>query len=194
MIRREIRGLRRFEEPAGFGAPNLAAELDFLAPRFRDAVHAAANAYRQLEIRYALIGGVAAGAYSRPRATKDVDFLVGDEAFESRGVVISFKAGVPQEACQVPIDNIPLHVEYRDLYEAALNEAVESDEPGVRIARPEMVAATKFAGGRPQDITAVVEMIHASSLDLNELATLVRPYKRLALAYERVLREWENES
>jgi hypothetical protein len=142
MVPREIRGPRRFEGP-----PGLCAELDYLAPRFRTAVRAAANTYRRLGVRYALIGGLAAGAYGRPRSTKDADFLVGEEAFDSLGIVISFKPGIPQEACEVPIDNIPPHVDYADLYERALNEAVESDEPGVLIAGAEMVAVTKLVGG-----------------------------------------------
>jgi hypothetical protein len=37
-----------------------------------------------LGIPHALIGGLAVGVYGHPRATKDVDFLVGTEAFERK--------------------------------------------------------------------------------------------------------------
>lgn len=174
MVRSEIRSPRRRET-----APDLRSVLDHLDPRFRRALHAAADTYQRLGIRYALIGGVAAGAYSRPRGTRDIDFLVGEEAFDSVGLVISFKRGVPQEVCEVPIDNIPPHVRYRDLYERALDEAVESDEPGVKIARPEMVALTKLVGGRMRDVAAVAEMIEAETVNVDELAALVRPYPEL---------------
>lgn len=190
MVRRQIRGPRRFDEHSSADRPNLRAELDYLAPRFGSAVQAAAAAYRRLGVRYALIGGVAAGAYGRPRTTKDVDFLVGDEAFDSIGVVISFKAGIPQEACEIPIDNVPLHTEYRDLYERALDGAIDSDVPGVLIARPEMVAVTKLAGGRLQDVVAVVEMLRSGAVSPDELGQLVQPHEQLRRTYERALAEW----
>jgi hypothetical protein len=188
MVPREIRGPRRHNQ-----APGLRAELDHLAPAFRAAIHAAVQAYERAGVRYALIGGVAAGAYGEPRATKDVDFLVGDEAFDTVGSVISFRPGIPLEAHGVPIDSIPLHVEYRRLYMQALDECVESDEPGVKIARPEMVAITKLVGGRPRDITAVTEMIEAGSVDVKKLERLIAPYPQLRTVFEHVRRQMENE-
>jgi hypothetical protein len=38
---------------------------------------------RELGVPHALIGGLAVGVHGHPRATKDVDFLVGQEAFET---------------------------------------------------------------------------------------------------------------
>jgi len=189
MVPREIRGPRRFGSSAR-GGVNLRDTLDFLAPRFRAALHAAEEAYRRLGIRHALIGGVAASAYSQPRGTKDIDFLVGEEAFDSRGVVLSFKAGVPQEACEVPIDNIPPHARYVELYERALNEAVESDEPGILIARPEMVAVTKLVGGRLHDVATVAGMLEAGTVDSGVLEGLVEPYPELRIQYDRAWGEW----
>jgi hypothetical protein len=155
------------------------------------ATHAAVQAYERASVRYALIGGVAAGAYGQPRTTKDVDFLVGDEAFDTFGAVISFKPGIPLEAHGVPIDNIPLHIEYQEVYVRALRETVESNEPGVKIARPEMLAFTKLVGGRPRDITAVAEMMHARSINIDELENLVRPYGKLRAAYKVALLQYE---
>lgn len=185
MVRHEVRGSRRFEP---HGEMHLSAVLDFLAPSFRSSVHAAVDRYDQMGVRYALIGGVAAGAYGTPRATRDIDFLVGDEAFDVTGDIISLKPGLPVETTfGVPIDSIPPPVEYRDLYERALNEAVESDEPGVRIASAAFVAATKLAGGRLHDMTAVIEMVDAGTVDLGELERLVEPYPRLRVRYARML-------
>jgi hypothetical protein len=62
------------------------------------------------------------------RATKDVDFLVGPEAFEARGPILSFRPGIPLEAFETPIDTVPPHVKYPAIYEAAVNSAVMSDE------------------------------------------------------------------
>lgn len=187
MVRRELRGPRRS------GSPSLRAELDHLAPAFRAATRAAAKAYERAGVRYALIGGVAAGAYSQPRATKDVDFLVGDEAFDSIGTIVSFRPGIPLEAHGVPIDSIPLSVEYRELYELVLSSAVEDDDESVRIALPGMVAVTKLVGGRHRDITAVAEMLHAETVNLRDLERTVAPYEKLRTALARAFHEYEQE-
>jgi hypothetical protein len=77
----------------------------FVAPRVRDAAVKTAGQLNLLGIRYALAGGLAVGAHGYVRATSDVEFLVGDEAFEHQGSLVAFKAGVPtptgrsQEAC-----------------------------------------------------------------------------------------------
>lgn len=190
MVRRELRG-PRFEREE----PSLRAELDHLAPSFRSALCAAAEAYERVGVRYALIGGVAVGAYSAPRATRDVDFLVGDEAFTG-GSVVSFVPGIPIEAYGVPIDTIPIPVEYRQLYVRVLDERMESDEPSangfVQIASPTLLAVTKVAGGRPRDITSVVEMMQADTVDPDELERLVAPYEKLRIACGRALREYED--
>lgn len=161
-----------------------------LAPNFGIAVVAAAVTYRNLGIRAALIGGLAAGAYGRPRATSDIDFLVGDEAWATTGVILSAKPGVPQVASGIPVDSIPFPREYRTLYKEALDEAIESDVPGVLILQPEMVAVTKLAGGRSKDIASVVDMMEAESIDLAELEKLVSPHSKLQAMFDRAVSEW----
>jgi len=192
MVRHEVRGPRRRSAAVSSGEVNLSGVLDYLAPAFRESIHAAAGRYRQMNVRFALIGGIAASAYSQPRNTKDIDFLVGDEAFDTVGVIISPRAGLPVETILgVPIDSIPPHIEYRELYERALNEAVESDEPGIPIAPPDLVAVTKLEGGRLHDIAAVVEMLRAGTVDLDELERLVQPYQKLRDRCARARRELE---
>ena len=63
--------------PSGDG---LQSQLEMLSDSMREAVLAAFDAYAALGVPFALVGGLAAGAHGRPRFTKDVDFLVGDEA------------------------------------------------------------------------------------------------------------------
>jgi hypothetical protein len=57
----------------------------FVAPRVRDAAIKSAAQLSDLGIRYALAGGLAIGAHGSVRATTDVDFVVGEEAFEHQG-------------------------------------------------------------------------------------------------------------
>ena len=55
--------------------------------------------------RCLLVGGLAVGAHGWPRATKDVDFLVDESAFEHRpGGLVLLK--VPFQANGVPIDSL----------------------------------------------------------------------------------------
>ncbi|MEA3341981.1 MAG: hypothetical protein U9R15_18615, partial [Chloroflexota bacterium] len=76
----------------------------FVAPRVRDAAVKVAAQLDRLGIRYALAGGLAVGAHGYVRATADVDFLVGEEAFEHHGLLVTFKAGVPIEVGGIRID------------------------------------------------------------------------------------------
>ena len=77
------------------------------------------------------------------------------------------------------------------MYEAALDDAIDSDEPEVRILRPEMVAVTKLVGGRSKDMAAIVDMMQAESIDLDKLAGIVKAYPRLRDAYDRARSEWQ---
>lgn len=45
----------------------------------------------ELRIRHVLIEGLAVGVHGHPRATRDVDFLVGDEAFESSRAFLTYR-------------------------------------------------------------------------------------------------------
>src|SRR5262245_12124278 len=55
--------------------------FSFVAPKVREAALKTAAQLNHLGIRYALAGGLAVGAHGYIRATTDVDFLVGEEAF-----------------------------------------------------------------------------------------------------------------
>ena len=60
-------------------------------------------------IRHVIVGGLAVGANGYPRATKVVDFLVGDEAFERHADgFVTMKYGIPIEINGVAIDLLSL--------------------------------------------------------------------------------------
>src|SRR2546425_11170790 len=78
--------------------------FQFVSPRVRDAAVKTADQLNQLGIRYALAGGLAVGAHVYIRATVVLDFLVGEEAFEHHGGLVTFKPGVPIEVEGVRVD------------------------------------------------------------------------------------------
>lgn len=67
----------------------------------------ASAALKQVGVRHVVVGGLAVGANGYPRATKDVDFLVGDEAFERHaGGLVTLRPGVPFQVNRVAVDFI----------------------------------------------------------------------------------------
>ena len=76
---------------------NLDDIFRFVAPAVRDAAVRTTAQLTQLGIRHALAGGLAVGAHGYVRTTSAADFLVGEEAFEHHGSLVTFRAGVPIE-------------------------------------------------------------------------------------------------
>jgi hypothetical protein len=144
--------------------------FSFVAPRVRDAALKTAAQLDHLGIRYALAGGLAVGAYGYIRATTDVDFLVGEEAFDHQGPVVAFKAGVPIEVDGIRIDY---------LSPASLGPQMEEvlDHPpiseGVPVVPIEALIYMKLVAKRRKDQVDVIELVKAGA-DV----TLARDYLR----------------
>ncbi|MFL6214169.1 MAG: hypothetical protein ACJ74J_09800 [Blastocatellia bacterium] len=144
----------------------------FVAPQVREAAVKAADQLSQLGIRYALAGGLAVGAHGYIRATLDVDFLVGDEAFEHRGSLVAFKAGVPIEVNGVRIDY---------LSPASLGSQVEEvlDDPptdaGLAITPVEVLIYMKLVASRRKDLLDVVELVK-SGADVQQVRNYLQQY------------------
>jgi hypothetical protein len=78
-----------------------------VAPEVLDAMKVASQALKRAGVRHAVVGGLAVGANGFPRATRHVDFLVGDEAFERHaGGLLTLRPGVPFQVNRVAVDFI----------------------------------------------------------------------------------------
>jgi hypothetical protein len=121
-------------------------------------------------VRHALVGALGANAYrSRPRTTEVIDFLVGDEAFESHSAgYVTMRVPVV-EFDGIAIDQVPLTKSLR-LLEDGLNRTHVSD--GVPIAPVDTIVVMKLLVGRTQDL-ADIEAIIASGADRERLAAAV---------------------
>jgi hypothetical protein len=85
--------------------PDLRLLEDVVAPRVLAAMRSASRALTTLGVRHAVAGGLAVGAHGYPRNTRDVDLLVGDEAFERHaGGLVTLKPGVPIQVDGVSVD------------------------------------------------------------------------------------------
>src|SRR5438128_8817672 len=99
IVRRQIafaRGTRRKEF-------DLDAALAAVPSTVREAALEAAQELSRLGIRHVLCGGLAVGAYGYPRGARIVDFLVGEEAFEHHGTIVTLRA--PFQVRGVPVDS-----------------------------------------------------------------------------------------
>jgi hypothetical protein len=152
------------------GAPDLKRALRPV-PAFERAVREVSRMFAEAGIRHALVGALAANAYrDRPRTTEDIDFLVGDEAFESHaGGFVTMRVPVV-EFDGVGVDQVPLTDALR-VVEEGLNRAPVSH--GVPIASVETIVIMKLIAGRTQDF-ADVEAIIGSGADREFLMAAVR--------------------
>jgi hypothetical protein len=125
----------------------------------RTAAEEAARRLRELGIRHALVGGLAVGAYGAPRNTTDVDFLVGLEAFEGSGLVLTHRSGVPVKVGNIAIDLLPAEGEE---FERALNAAQLGSASIPIIALPVLIQM-KLRALRPHDQEDVRRLIRAGA-------------------------------
>jgi hypothetical protein len=132
----------------------------FVSPRVRDAVVKTATQLDQLGIRHALAGGLAVGAYGYIRTTADVDFLVGEEAFEHRGGIVTFKAGVPIEVDGIRIDYLS-SITFGSQLEGVLDAPPTSE--GIAVVPIEVLIYMKLVARRRQDQVDVIELVKAGA-------------------------------
>ncbi len=142
-----------------------------LVPTFERAVREVSKMFAEAGIRHALAGALGANAYrNRPRTTEDIDFLVGDEAFQTHaGGFVTLRVPVV-EFDGIDVDQIPLTEALR-VVEEGLNHAPISD--GVPIARVDTIVVMKLLAGRTQDL-ADVEAIIGSGADREFLRAAVQ--------------------
>jgi len=139
-------------------------------PSFERAVREVSRMLGEAGIRHALVGALGANAYrTRPRTTEDIDFLVGDEAFEKHaGGFVTMRVPVV-EFEGIDVDQIPLSEALR-VVEEGLNHVPVSE--GVPIASLETIVIMKLLAGRTQDL-ADVEAIVDSGADRESLKAAV---------------------
>jgi hypothetical protein len=152
------------------GQPDLKRALRPV-PGYERAVREVSKMFAAAGIRHALGGALGANAYrDRPRTTADIDFLVGDEAFETHpGGFVTMRVPVV-EFEGIEIDQVPLTDALR-VVEDGLDRALASD--GVPIAPVDTIVIMKLLARRSQDM-ADIESIVASGIDRDALKEAVR--------------------
>jgi hypothetical protein len=118
------------------------------------ALHVASEALQKAGIRHAIVGGLAIAAYGYGRSTKDVDFLVGDEAFEHHpGGIVTMKPGVPIQVSGVLVDFLSI-----DQDEDYLQDDLSTSGD---IASANALVYLKLKSPRAKDRVDVIELVKA---------------------------------
>ena len=178
----EVRALRSAK------GSTLEKVFDLLHPRMVRAIRVAHEAYAGAGVRHALIGGLAVGIHGEPRATQDVDYLVGKEAFETRGTLVSFRAGIPIAVEGVPVDSVLAPEEYAAVLDEALDEAVSFD--GVPVVTVEHLVFMKMVAGSRRDRADVEALVRVGDLYVPRARSLLeRGPESARTAFEKILGE-----
>lgn len=133
---------------------------DVVSPRVLKALRVASDALVRAGVRHVVVGGLAVGANGHPRNTKDVDFLVGAEAFEHlEGGLVTLRPGVPFQVDGVAIDLLSPEAD-----EGFLEAALAAPPGSVIEAGP--LVYLKLKASRMQDMADVVALVK-ESLDVD---------------------------
>jgi hypothetical protein len=109
----------------------------------------------ELGVRHVVVGGLAVGANGYPRATKDVVFLVSDDAFQTKpGGIVLLAPGIPFQVDGVAVDYLAASAD-----EPHLAEVLDGSF-GAAIDGPRLVYM-KLKANRLRDQLDVVELIKA---------------------------------
>jgi hypothetical protein len=135
--------------------PDLSVLEDIVAPRVVGAMRTTSRLLTERGVRHVVVGGLAVGANGYPRATRDVDFLVSDDAFltEAGGIVL-LAPGIPFQVDGVAIDYLVANAD-----EGHLAEVLEGSF-GAAIDAPRLIYL-KLMANRLRDQLDVVELIKA---------------------------------
>lgn len=135
------------------------------------------SAFNAHQVRYLIVGGYAVSFHAEPRATKDLDILIGPDADNSRAVFAAlaqfgasieglsakdftepgnfFRMGTPP--VMVDLMSKISGVEFEDAWQRRVNVAIDDTLTAPVISREDLLAA-KLSAGRPQDLADVAAL------------------------------------
>jgi hypothetical protein len=148
-----------------------------------EAMRVASAALKRAGVRHLVVGGRAVGANGFPRATKDVNFLVGDEAFEQHeGGLVTLRSGVPFQVNRVAVDFIGAEASEAflaaelDAEAGSMTAAEPTSRPTPR--RSSATSTTRSGGREPRTSkgpSAGSRPAHTASADRRRSAGYAKP-------------------
>lgn len=144
-------------------APEIPEEPDLtllegtLSQDLIEATKVASAQLSKLGVRHMLVGGLAVGAYGHVRATKDIDFLVGDEGFQhfKHGLVATID-GFPTRVGRYTVDALSSAPGGKHLENSLDDPEVSGSVPIAPIA---ILVYMKLMSPRPKDAVDILELL-----------------------------------
>ena len=138
---------------------------EVVAPAVLRDAHLIGELLTRLRIPHALIGGLAVGLRGFPRATKDVDYMVGPEAFEMTTPFLVYRDELKDRVKMGVVDLLAVPDAY-----PCLADELGLPAPGtVHVIAPAALVLMKLSAGRAQDLADVSRLL-AAGLDPDEVA------------------------
>ena len=176
---RSVQKLEALRDPPGQAAPQhrlrspvkanprrhprgVPTALSAVSPEVKTAALEVHGALERLGLPHYVVGGIAVGAHGHPRATKDVDFLVGDEVFvfTRSGIVAGVQPGVPFPAVgSVAVDYLSPTPGTGE--QQAIDRARRRRSRDLQPIPVEMLVRMKLQANRSQDRADVVNLVKA---------------------------------
>ncbi|MCP4592384.1 MAG: hypothetical protein GY842_16750 [bacterium] len=117
------------------------------------------KALTELGVPHALVGGLAVGLHGYPRATKDVDFLVGPEAFACTTPLLTFREELADVVQWGVIDLIAALPEDPVL----ADEVTQGGIDFVPVVGIEVLMVMKLRAGRTQDLADIEALVRGGA-------------------------------
>lgn len=136
------------------------AELEqVVARKVLDDALRVSSALTALGVPHALVGGLAVGVHGHPRATKDVDFIVGPQAFATTSPLLTFREELADVVRWGVIDLIAALPDDPVL----MAELVEGTSGSVPVVGIEVLVLMKLRASRSQDLADVEALVRAGA-------------------------------
>ena len=149
------------------------AELEkVVSGRVLDDALRVANALTALGVPHALVGGLAVGLHGHPRATRDVDFIVGTEAFATTSPGLTFREEL-QDVVRWGVVDLIAALPDDPVLVAELAQGTTGSVPVVGI---EVLVLMKLRASRTQDIADVEALVRAGA-DVAEVLAFLREHE-----------------
>ena len=167
------------------------------------------SAFNGGRVRYLIVGGYAVSFHAQPRATKDLDILIGADAENSKAVYAALaKFGAPIEGLSakdfaepdnffrmgtppVMVDIMPKisGVEFEEAWSRRVDVQIEDDLSVPFISRQDLLIA-KLAAGRAQDLIDVDALRESSqSQEIDQQQSPSSPAKSAQSELEQIRKE-----
>jgi len=166
-------------------------------------------AFNAGQVRYLIVGGYAISFHAQPRATKDLDILIGADAENSKAVYAALaKFGAPVENLSakdfaepdnffrmgtppVMVDIMPKisGVEFEEAWSRRVDVQIDSDLSVPFISRQDLLTA-KLSAGRAQDLIDVDALRESSqSQEFDQQQSASTPAKNAQTELEQIRKE-----